>query len=103
VGREYGDFVDACSGAMTLQDAHTWPSVAANKLSLGGDTLWRALCGEWAANCLADSTAKPVVQVVQDALDNIVPDVPERLTRLPKMQPPQKPPLPPDPLQETLL
>jgi hypothetical protein len=83
VGRKFADFSDACTGAMTLQDEHDWVSFAATRLSLGGDTLWRALCAAWATHCLPETAAQPIVRSVRDAIEGIVPDVPQRLTRLP--------------------
>ena len=41
-------FLIACNAAMTLVDHHDWVRVAANQLMCGGDSLWAAMCAEWA-------------------------------------------------------
>ena len=68
LGREHASVADACSRAMLLQNHHDWINNAATALVLGGDTLWQALCAEWATNCLIQADAKRIVQSVEDAL-----------------------------------
>lgn len=70
-GRDFADFADACKRAMTLHDHHEWVRIAATHLTLSGDTLWQALCAEWATKCLTTEEAKTVVQTVQDAVDRV--------------------------------
>ena len=67
VGRDTSLVDDACSNAMTLNDHHEWVLVAANKLHCGGETLWRAMCAEWAMD-LPINEAEAVVNPVIDAL-----------------------------------
>lgn len=68
IGRPYAEVGDACAQAMALTDHHDWVNSAANKLTLSGETLWQAMCAEWATNCLDSTSAKPVVQAVSDLL-----------------------------------
>lgn len=67
-GRDFSETADACSQAMTLTDHHDWIKAAASRLVLPGETLWQAMCAEWAANCLDATTAKRIVQPVADLL-----------------------------------
>jgi len=67
-GRDHASIADACSRAMLLQNHHDWINNAATVLVLGGDTLWQALCAEWAANCLPQTDSKRIVQSIEDAL-----------------------------------
>jgi hypothetical protein len=67
-GRAYAQVVDACVQAMALTDHHDWVDSAATKLVLGGDTLWQALCSEWARECLSPDEAVRIVQPIEDAL-----------------------------------
>lgn len=68
IGRDYPDVADACNRAMTLTDHHDWVRHAATRLVLGGDTLWQAMCAEWATTSLSPETAKAVTQPIRDTL-----------------------------------
>lgn len=70
VGRSYTEVADACSRAMATADHHEWVAEAARKLVLGSDTLWQAMCAEWATRCLSrDDARRMVTYPVRDALD----------------------------------
>jgi predicted ATPase len=71
VGRLHSQVSDACSAVMNFADHHVWVSDAASRLLLGGNTLWQAMCAEWADNCLAEQDGKAMAQAVQDAIDGI--------------------------------
>jgi hypothetical protein len=43
-------------------------NAAASKLTLPGETLWQAMCAEWAATCLSAETAKPIIQDIADLM-----------------------------------
>jgi hypothetical protein len=73
LGRPHSQVSDACSAVMNLTDHHAWVGEAANRLLLGGSTLWQAMCAEWAENCLAEQDGKAIAQAVQDAVDGIAP------------------------------
>lgn len=68
LGRSYSQVADACTQAMSLPGHHTWIDFAATRLTLSGDTLWQAMCGEWAVKCLDAEAAAEVAQPVADAL-----------------------------------
>jgi hypothetical protein len=67
-GRSYADVADACNKAMALADHHEWVRFAASQLVLSGDTLWQAMCAEWATECLPPEDAAFITQPVADAL-----------------------------------
>jgi hypothetical protein len=67
-GRQYSDVADACSQAMLLDDHHEWVRFAATKLLLSGDTLWQAMCAEWATNGLPPQEATKVRLPIEDVL-----------------------------------
>jgi hypothetical protein len=53
---------------MSLADHHDWVNAAASKLTLPGETLWQAMCAEWATTCLNPETAKPIIQGIADLM-----------------------------------
>ncbi len=67
-GREFAEVADACNKAMALPDHHQWLTHAASRLFLSGETLWQAMCAEWATHCLDEEEAKAVALAVEDAL-----------------------------------
>jgi predicted ATPase len=67
IARDISLVTDSCVQAMTLADHHDWIRVAANQLMCSGNTLWQAMCAEWAQG-LAKSEAERIVQAVEDAL-----------------------------------
>lgn len=54
VGRSHSQLADACNKAMTSDDHHDWIQLAADELTLSGDTLWQAMCSVW-AKCHLDT------------------------------------------------
>ena len=76
VGRPFANVTDVCSRAMAASDHHEWVSDAASKLILGGDTLWQAMCAEWARTCLPVNDAKKIKQPIEDALIGLGPEAP---------------------------
>lgn len=66
VGREYPLLVDACADAMVRGDHHEWLHDAALRLYLGKETLWQAMCAEWATNCLSAEDATAITQPIED-------------------------------------
>jgi predicted ATPase len=67
-GRGFADVADACSRAMANTDHHDWVTQAANQLILSGDTLWQAMCAEWADKCLYVADAVRTIQPIEDIL-----------------------------------
>lgn len=44
IERSHSDLVDAANGAMTLANHHDWVRYVADKIVVGGNELWRAMC-----------------------------------------------------------
>lgn len=83
VGRSYAEVADACTQVLSLTDHHEWINVAATSLTLPGETLWQAMCAEWASNYLDAETAKSTVQIVADLLLGTPTTVSSPTVRLP--------------------
>jgi hypothetical protein len=64
ISRDISVVQDACEKAMLLGDHHDWLQFAANQLMCGSDSLWQAMCAEWAAQAKPDE-----VQYLSDAID----------------------------------
>ena len=71
IKRDYSDVADACTQAMSLPEHHEWIRYAANKLVIGGDTLWQVMCSEWATTCITKDDVANIVQPVEDALNRV--------------------------------
>jgi hypothetical protein len=67
----YAQVADACNAAMSLTNHHDWVQQAANPLILGGDTLWQAMCAEWANTCAPEQEALQIARVIRDRLEGI--------------------------------
>jgi predicted ATPase len=72
INRTFTEVDDACTQAMYLPDHHDWIKFAANKLYIGTDTLWQAMCSEWASKCLDDKEALLITQPIEDALNKVL-------------------------------
>jgi predicted ATPase len=82
-GRQYADVADACAQVMSLTDHHDWVAAAATRLILPGETLWQAMCAEWALLCLDAPTAKKVIQPIADLLLPTPTSVSSPIVRMP--------------------
>ena len=67
-GRDFANVADACRRGMALSAHHDWVQTAASKLVLSGDSLWEAMCSEWATTCLSPPEAKKVIEAITDLL-----------------------------------
>lgn len=67
-GRGFADVADSCVRAMTTNDHHEWVGLAADRLLLSGDSLWQAMCAEWATRCLAADQARATTDPVNELL-----------------------------------
>jgi predicted ATPase len=72
IKRAFSEVADACTQAMSLPDHHEWLRYAANKLVIGGDTLWQVMCSEWATSCVETDSVKYIVQPIEDELNRIL-------------------------------
>ncbi|MCW3478654.1 hypothetical protein OL229_03605 [Neisseriaceae bacterium JH1-16] len=69
VNRSHSDLVDYAEDAMTQPDHHRWPGIVADRLIVGGDELWRAMCRVWVANNISQDTANRIVESIDSLLD----------------------------------
>ncbi len=67
IGRDSSWVEDSCAHAMGSGDHHGWVTFAANELRCGGNTLWQAMCAEWAMS-LTVTEYEGVVNPIIDAL-----------------------------------
>lgn len=67
IGRDVSGVQDACEKAMLLGDHHDWLQFAANQLMCGTDSLWQAMCAEWAAQTLG-ADLRYLVDAIEAAL-----------------------------------
>lgn len=68
LSRSPSDTIDACTSAMTLTAHHDWVRYAADRLVVGSNVLWQALCSEWSKQCLNPSEAKSIVDAIKTRL-----------------------------------
>jgi len=66
--RDFAQIADACDRAMASSNHHDWVLNAANRVVLGGDILWQAMCAEWAGNCVREEDAKQITDPIRQAL-----------------------------------
>ena len=67
IARDLSAVDDACTNAMALSNHHDWVTFAANQLMCGGDTLWQALCAEWAKRLQPHIVAN-IAHAIEDIL-----------------------------------
>lgn len=68
-GRAFADLANACDKAMNLADHHAWVRHAATQLVVSPETLWQAMCAEWAVKCLSSEEAEATTQPIEEALN----------------------------------
>lgn len=69
LGRDPAETIDALNQAMTADNHHDWVKDTANKLFVGGDTLWRFLCQSWVRHCASENDLSVIVEPIQDKLN----------------------------------
>jgi hypothetical protein len=67
IGRDVASTADACERAMLLGDHHDWVKHAANQLQIAGETLWQAMCAEYASK-IAEAEVNPVRDAIEKAI-----------------------------------
>jgi hypothetical protein len=67
ISRDVSVVAEACSSAMTLGDHHEWTRLAANKLKCPRDSLWQAMCAEWAKE-IPETEAAGIVSRIEEIL-----------------------------------
>jgi len=95
-GRPFSQVADACSKAMTGSDHHEWVAAAANEMLLGGNTLWPAMCSEWAKQLSPEEVA-PIISAVVETLE-LGSHLPRRIMAAPEPAPAEPIPSVPEPV-----
>lgn len=68
IGRGTSEAIDALNEAMLQQDHHLWLRSAADKLALGTEIVWQAICSAWCLHCATPEELDTVANPVRDAL-----------------------------------
>ena len=71
IGRSPSEFLDSVESAMAINDHHEWVRVLADRLIIGSNTIWRAMCSCWSIHCLDKNAGLAVAEEIQSALDGI--------------------------------
>jgi predicted ATPase len=71
IGRAPSEVIDSLESSMTKSDHHEWVSSAADRLIVGGNELWRALCSSWVSHCADTEQLKQLAEIIQSAVDGI--------------------------------
>ena len=69
LGRSPSDVADSCANAMSFASHREWVKAAADKLLIGGDILWHALCACWVNACITTDEEEQVIRPIADALE----------------------------------
>jgi hypothetical protein len=69
ISRPVGETVDALDCAMTKTDHHDWMADAADRLVVGKNGLWRALCSIWVTRCSIRHDLESVVEIIEDRIE----------------------------------
>jgi predicted ATPase len=71
ISRAPGETIDALDCAMTKADHHDWVADAADRLVVGKNELWRALCSVWVAKAAQPSEIESAVQLIEDRIETV--------------------------------
>lgn len=69
VNRSHSDLVNAAEDARTQPDHHDWIKLVADKIIVGGNELWRAMCRVWFARIASADTGEDILELISDHLD----------------------------------
>jgi predicted ATPase len=68
LGRRPSEVIDACVSAMTSTKPKDWVKLTADRLLVGGEILWHAMCVAWVKSCMTEDQAEQVIRPIADAL-----------------------------------
>jgi predicted ATPase len=71
IGRPPSEVIDSLESSMTNSDHHEWISSAADRLVVGGNELWRALCNCWVTKCADKHELEDIAERIQSVVDGI--------------------------------
>ncbi|MBN2024694.1 MAG: AAA family ATPase [Pirellulales bacterium] len=70
ISRAPGETIDTLDCAMTKADHHDWVVDAADRLVVGREELWRALCSVWVTRCAERNDLELVTQLIEDRIEH---------------------------------
>ncbi|MDF7662386.1 AAA family ATPase [Erwiniaceae bacterium L1_54_6] len=70
ISRSHADLVDAVQQAILLPDHHDWVKYVADKITIGGNDLWRAFCTSWMIHCADQNTANDIIEQIEEHLSS---------------------------------
>lgn len=69
INRSHADFVTAASTAITLPDHHEWLKSIADRLTIGTNEIWRAMCRVWLESCASPEVGDNIIEEIDDLLE----------------------------------
>ncbi|MFD1409156.1 ATP-dependent endonuclease [Kroppenstedtia eburnea] len=70
INRSHSQLVNNATHAMSLSNHHEWINYVADKLTVGGNELWRAMSRSWVKNILPDSEIHTIIQTIKEKIEN---------------------------------
>ncbi len=68
IGRSHTEVVDSCKRAMAYMNHKEWIKHASEKLTIGSDSLWEALCFCWVNYGLPEDEARQTIIAIENCL-----------------------------------
>lgn len=68
INRTHTDVVDSCRRALTFENHKEWVKQAAERLVIGSDSLWEALCSCWVNSVLEENIARLTIMPIENCL-----------------------------------
>jgi hypothetical protein len=69
IGRAPAETIDALIKSMTLTNHHDWLHDAANRLIVGTEMLWQAMCASWVAQSAIATEKDQVLEPIKESLE----------------------------------
>ena len=70
INRSPSDFVRAAENALTLPDHHEWIKSVADRITIGTEELWRAMCRVWLTNVADEAVGDDIIERIDDLLES---------------------------------
>ncbi|MDW6003308.1 ATP-dependent nuclease [Vibrio mangrovi] len=70
INRSHSDFVSAAENALTLPDHHEWIKSVADRITIGTEELWRAMCRVWLDSSADETVGDDIIERIDDLLNS---------------------------------
>lgn len=70
INRSHSDFVSAAENALTLPDHHEWIKSVADRITIGTEELWRAMCRVWLTSIADGTVGSDIIERIDNLLDS---------------------------------